>query len=124
MGEYLGEKAPKIFNVNWFRTDEDGKFIWPGFGENFRVLKWILARCENEVEAKKCEIGLIPEEIDFEGIEISEEAKKDLFAVDHELWQQEIKEIEAFYQKLDYVPYVLKRELEYLKQCVENVNTP
>ena len=119
MGEYLGEHAPKIFNVNWFRTDENGDFIWPGFGENFRVLKWILARCAYEVDAKESEIGMLPEEIDFEGIEISEEAKSDLFAVDPELWQQEISEIEAFYQKLDYVPDVLASELEALKKRVD-----
>lgn len=120
MGEYLGENAPKIFNVNWFRTDENGKFIWPGFGENFRVLKWILSRCDYEVDAKESKIGMLPEEIDFDGIEISEEAKKDLFAVDSELWQQEIAEIEAFYQKLDYVPNVLAEELEALKKRVDN----
>ena len=119
MGEYLADKAPKIFNVNWFRTDEDGNFIWPGFGENFRVLKWILARCEGKAEGKECEIGVIPEKIDFEGIEISEKVKKDLFAVEPELWQQEIKEIEAFYQKLDYVPKVLASELEELKKRVD-----
>lgn len=119
MGEYLGENAPKIFNVNWFRTDENGDFMWPGFGENFRVLKWILARCNYEVDAIESEIGMIPEEIDFEGIDISDEAKEELFAVDPELWQQEIGEIEAFYQKLDYVPDVLASELEGLKKRVD-----
>ena len=58
MGEVLGDKAPKIFNVNWFRLDEEGHFIWPGFGDNFRVLEWIIKRCEGEVDAQETAIGL------------------------------------------------------------------
>ena len=60
MGEILGEKAPKIFNVNWFRQDENGKFMWPGFGDNLRVLDWILERCEDNVDAKETPIGYLP----------------------------------------------------------------
>ena len=118
MGEYLGDKAPKIFNVNWFRTDENGKFIWPGFGENFRVLKWILARCEGQESANECEIGLVPESVDFEGLDLSEEIKDELFAVSKERWQQEIEEIKAFYAKLSYVPEVLQSELDALIERV------
>ena len=121
MGEYLGEKAPKIFNVNWFRTDDDGKFIWPGFGENFRALKWILERCEGtSLNAEFTKIGLIPENIDCDGIDVSDEVKSELFKVDPELWMQEIEEIETFYAKLDYVPDVLASELDALKKRVNS----
>lgn len=118
MGEYLGENAPKIFNVNWFRTDDDGKFMWPGFGENFRALKWILERCEGSENVQFTQIGLIPDEIDCEGIDVSDEVKEELFDVNLKLWQQEIKEIETFYAKLDYVPDVLEAELDALKKRV------
>ena len=118
MGEYLGDKAPKIFNVNWFRTDENGKFIWPGFGENFRVLKWILARCENNESANECEIGMVPESVDFEGLNLSEQVKEELFAVSKEHWIQEIEEIKGFYSKLTYIPEVLQEELNALIERV------
>lgn len=73
MGEMLGDKAPKIFNVNWFRVDEDGHFIWPGFGDNLRVLEWILKRCDNEVDAVETAIGYVPkpEDINLEGLKLS-----------------------------------------------------
>lgn len=118
MGEFLGDKAPKIYNVNWFRTDDDGSFMWPGFGENFRVLKWILARTEGEASGVKCEIGIIPEEIDFDGLDITPEVKAELFEVNRELWEAEIEEIESFYGKLDYVPEALAKEFEALKKRV------
>ena len=74
MGKVLGDKAPKIFNVNWFRTDEDGKFLWPGFGDNLRVLEWILKRCFGEADAAETAIGYEPrpEDIDLEdsGVEL------------------------------------------------------
>lgn len=71
MGEKLGDKAPKIFNVNWFRLDEDGNFLWPGFGDNLRVVDWILSRCAGEVDAVETPIGYVPkpEDINLEGIE-------------------------------------------------------
>ena len=118
MGEFLGDKAPKIYNVNWFRTDDDGSFMWPGFGENFRVLKWILARTEGEASGVECEIGIIPEEIDFDGLDITPEVKAELFEVNRELWKAEIEEIESFYGKLDYVPEALAKEFEALKKRV------
>ena len=72
MGEKLGDKAPKIFNVNWFRLDDDGNFIWPGFGDNMRVLLWILDRCEGKVGAKETPIGYVPEidDLDMEGLDV------------------------------------------------------
>ena len=118
MGEYFGENAPKIFNVNWFRTDDEGNFMWPGFGENFRALKWILDRCSYEAEGIETEIGVIPDEIDTEGIDVSEETMAELFAFDKDRWVEEIKEIEAFYAKLDYVPEKLAEQLDNLKKRV------
>ena len=72
MGEKLGDKAPKIFNVNWFRTDKNGKFIWPGFGDNLRVLEWIINRCDNKVSAIETPIGFLPDkkDINMEGLDL------------------------------------------------------
>lgn len=123
MGALLGKNAPKIFNVNWFRTDDDGNFIWPGFGENFRVLKWIIGRCdETEIDnVGICEVGFIPNEIDFDGIDVPDSVKKELFRVDKERWLAEIEEIKEFYGKLDYVPEKLERELEWLERRINSI---
>lgn len=120
MGSLLNDKAPLIFNVNWFRTNDEGKFVWPGFGENFRVLKWILGRCDGseEANATKTAIGFVPNKIDFEGIDVSDETKSELFKVDKQLWLAEIEEIEKFYEKLDYIPIELSNELKSLKERV------
>ena len=76
MGRKLGDKAPKIFNVNWFRVDEEGKFIWPGFGDNLRVLEWILARCDGEVDAEETPIGYVPhsKDINLEGLDFTQDS--------------------------------------------------
>lgn len=118
MGVALGDKAPKIFNVNCFRTDDNGDFIWPGFGENFRVLKWIIDRCDGteSKNAYESEIGYLPKEIDFDGLELSDAAKAELFKVDKGLWQEELREIQKFYDTLDYIPDDLKMSLELLKE--------
>ena len=89
MGEMLGDKAPKIFNVNWFRVDEDGHFIWPGFGDNLRVLEWILKRCDNEVDAVETAIGYVPkpEDINLEGLkDFDEEKLASILKVDNAKW--------------------------------------
>lgn len=72
MGELLGDKAPKIFNVNWFRLDDEGNFLWPGFGDNFRVLEWIIDRCEGKADAEETAIGYVPkaDDINIEGLDI------------------------------------------------------
>ncbi len=119
MGEKLGDKAPKIFNVNWFRTDDNGDFIWPGFGDNMRVLDWIIDRCEGEVDAVETPIGYEPkpEDINVEGLEgITTETVADLLTVDNELWVEEAKGIEEFYAKFgDRLPKELNDELNALK---------
>eukprot|EP00818_Percolomonas_sp_WS_P007353 CAMPEP_0117438888 /NCGR_PEP_ID=MMETSP0759-20121206/2286_1 /TAXON_ID=63605 /ORGANISM="Percolomonas cosmopolitus, Strain WS" /LENGTH=621 /DNA_ID=CAMNT_0005230595 /DNA_START=754 /DNA_END=2619 /DNA_ORIENTATION=+ len=96
-------KLPKIFFVNWFRKDKDGKFVWPGFGENIRVLKWIFERCQAQDEegldstknAKKTPIGFIPEQLDLEGLDVSEETMKMLFDIDRAEWEEEIAGVKA-----------------------------
>lgn len=117
MGEKLGDKAPKIFNVNWFRTDDEGHFIWPGFGDNMRVLMWILARCEGKADAVETAIGYEPnaEDINIEGLDIDLETVKGLLNVDKELWKEEAKGIHEFYGKFgDKLPEELKAELATL----------
>lgn len=118
MGEKLGDKAPKIFNVNWFRLDDDGNFIWPGFGDNMRVLLWILDRCEGKVGAKETPIGYVPEidDLDMEGLDVSKETLADLLNVDKEIWKEEAAGIEEFYKKFgDRLPAELKKQLDELK---------
>ena len=119
MGEKLGDKAPKIFNVNWFRKDEDGNFMWPGFGDNLRVLEWILKRCDGTVGAKETAIGYLPEptDIDLEGIEgVTEESLASILDVDKELWRSEAEGIEEFYSKFgDKLPAGIREQINTLK---------
>ncbi len=119
MGEVLGDKAPKIFNVNWFRLDEDGNFIWPGFGDNFRVLEWIIKRCEGKVDADETAIGYVPkaEDINLEGLDFSIDTLRDILAVDNDLWSKEAEGIEEFYKKFgDKLPKELADQLASLKE--------
>ena len=118
------DKAPKIFNVNWFRKDDDGNFLWPGFGDNMRVLEWIIKRCEGKVDADETAIGFVPkaEDINLEGIEdeVSEDQLKEILSVDNSLWEDEAKGIEEFYAKFgDRLPKALSDELSTLKANLE-----
>ncbi len=125
MGEKLGENAPKIFNVNWFKQDENGNFIWPGFGDNMRVLDWIIKRCENEIDADETAIGYLPKkgDINVEGIEdeVTPEIMDKLLAVDKDLWTAEIAEMRRYYKediaaKGGNVPAALEAELDKLEE--------
>ena len=120
MGEMLGDKAPKIFNVNWFRVDEDGHFIWPGFGDNLRVLEWILKRCDNEVDAVETAIGYVPkpEDINLEGLkDFDEEKLASILKVDNAKWAKEAAGVEEFYKKFgDKLPQELRDELKVLEE--------
>ena len=110
--------APKIFHVNWFRTDAEGNFIWPGFGDNMRVLMWILARCEDKVGAVETPIGYVPhvEDIELEGLDITKETLADLLSVDNNLWLEDCKGIHDFYKQVgDRVPAELYEELAALE---------
>lgn len=114
------DKAPKIFNVNWFRKDDEGNFMWPGFGDNLRVLDWILDRCDGKVDAVETSIGFVPkaEDINIDGLEgeVSRESLESILDVDKELWAAEADGIAEFYAKFgDKLPETLKAELETLK---------
>ena len=118
MGKKRGDKAPKIFNVNWFRTDDEGHFIWPGFGDNMRVLNWIVDRCEGKADAVETPIGYEPkpEDIDVEGLDITTDTVRDLLSVDKNLWKEEVKGIKEFYAKFgDKLPQALESELVTLE---------
>ena len=112
-------KAPKIFHVNWFRTDANGNFIWPGFGDNMRVLMWILARCEGKVDANISPIGYLPkaEDINIEGLEdVTLDTIKDLLSVDVDSWLQDVENIKEFYAQVGArVPETLYDELAALE---------
>ncbi len=119
MGCILGDKAPKIFNVNWFRVDENGKFLWPGFGENLRVLKWILERCENKVAAKHTPIGFMPniEDLDVTDLDIDSSCLEKLLAIDKESWQEEITSIKKHFQQFgNDLPTDLQKQLDILRK--------
>ena len=114
------DKAPKIFNVNWFRKDDEGNFLWPGFGDNLRVLEWILKRCDGEVDAKETAIGYVPyaKDINIEGLEgeVSLDSLESILDVDKSLWETEADGIAEFYGKFgDKLPEELSEELETLK---------
>jgi phosphoenolpyruvate carboxykinase (GTP) len=112
---------PEVFNVNWFRTDDNGKFIWPGFGENFRILEWILKRVAGEVKAQNSPIGYLPnpEDINLDGSGVSLDTLKELLSVDKELWQEEIKNIKKFYSQFGTtLPDALKKQLANLEEKV------
>ena len=114
------DKAPKIFNVNWFRKDDEGNFLWPGFGDNLRVLEWILKRCDGEVDAQETAIGYVPyaKDINIEGLEgeVSLDSLESILDVDKSLWETEADGIAEFYSKFgDKLPAELSEELETLK---------
>ncbi|MBQ6864367.1 MAG: phosphoenolpyruvate carboxykinase (GTP) [Clostridia bacterium] len=118
------DKAPKIFNVNWFRKDDEGNFLWPGFGDNLRVLNWILDRCEGKVDAQETAIGYVPfaKDIDLAGIEdeVSLETLESILTVDNDLWKEEVPGIEELYAKFgDKMPADLLKEFNTLK---DNLN--
>ncbi len=128
MGDYFAHwlsmgkvipNAPKIFHVNWFRTDDEGNFIWPGFGDNLRVLDWILARCEDKVDAVLTPIGYVPkaEDINIEGLnDITVDTISELLSVDTESWLADIENIKEFYALIgDRVPAELYEELAALE---------
>ena len=127
MGDYWGHwldmgkmipNPPKIFHVNWFRTDEEGHFIWPGYGENMRVLMWILARCEGKVDAKTTPIGFVPyvKDLDLEGLDLDEKVVEGLLDVDAKLWLEDVAGIREFYAQVgSRVPKELYDELNALE---------
>jgi phosphoenolpyruvate carboxykinase (GTP) len=119
MGETGGDKMPKIFYVNWFRKSPEGKFLWPGYADNSRVLKWIFERCDGTAQAVDTPIGQIPADgaLDTEGLDIEAENLKELLNVDKEGWKAELPLIKEHFAMFgDKLPKGLKEELAALKQ--------
>jgi phosphoenolpyruvate carboxykinase (GTP) len=119
VGEKGGDKMPRVYYVNWFRKGDDGKFLWPGYGENSRVLKWIFARCDGKAEAVKTAIGNLPAEgaLDLSGLDVSAAAMKELLAVDIAGWKAEIPSIREHYAKFGKkLPAGLVKELDDLEK--------
>ena len=132
MGEYfqhwidMGKKMsnpPKIFHVNWFRTDENDEFIWPGFGDNLRVLLWMIARADGKIDAVETPLGFEPrlEDLDTTDLDLDEEDLEKLLAIDKATWEDEIKGLEEFYAKFDKLPKEIKDAFDDLKKGVANL---
>lgn len=117
------DKLPKIFQVNWFRKDDDGKFVWPGFGENSRVLAWVVDRLEGKAEGVESPIGLLPkpEEINTDGLDLTDEQLATALAFDKASWEKELPLVEEWFGKFgDELPAELRAELDGLKERVAN----
>jgi phosphoenolpyruvate carboxykinase (GTP) len=119
MGKMTEEsKLPKLFYVNWFRKNQEGKFIWPGFGDNSRVLKWIFERCDGEGKANLSPIGYTPtlDALDLSGLNLSTEIIKELTEVDIAAWKLEAKSIRDYYKSIgEKMPLALYEELDALE---------
>jgi phosphoenolpyruvate carboxykinase (GTP) len=117
------KSPPQIFHVNWFRQDSAGKYLWPGFGENLRVLRWIIDRCKGAAKARDTAIGRLPNpaDLDLHGLNIAPGAVEELLAVDTALWQEEFAGIDKYLSEFgDRVPRPLKAEL---KSAVERLHS-
>jgi phosphoenolpyruvate carboxykinase (GTP) len=118
IGKREGAKLPKIFMVNWFRKDDDGKFLWPGFGENSRVLAYIFRRCDDAAEAVETPIGLVPkpDSLDLDGLKITNEAMDELLSVNPEDWKAQLSQVREHYAQFgDKLPDELRSQLEALE---------
>ncbi len=118
IGKHPGAKLPRIYYVNWFRRGEDGHFLWPGYGDNSRVLKWIFERCDGKAEAKKTEIGYLPTEaaLDLTGLDISAEDKATLLSVDKEGWKATLPQFSAWLDKFgERLPAEIRKQFDELK---------
>jgi phosphoenolpyruvate carboxykinase (GTP) len=117
------DRLPRIFHVNWFRQDEDGRYLWPGFGENLRVLRWIIDRCEGRVGARETPIGYLPctADIDMAGIDIDEATMQALLSIDNDQWRAEMKSIGEYLASFgDRLPEKLRDEYEAVVRALEN----
>ena len=126
MGKKEGAKLPKIFYTNWFRKSEEGSFLWPGFGENSRVLKWIFGRCDGTAEAVDTPIGMVPTmgALDLDGLNLDDAAIAELLKVDVDGWLQEIPSIIEYYESFgSHCPEELKQEVKELRQRLEQAQS-
>jgi phosphoenolpyruvate carboxykinase (GTP) len=118
-GRREGAQLPRVFYVNWFRKDAEGKFLWPGFGENSRVLEWVFRRCEGTAEAVETPIGLLPAEgaIDTEGLSITPEAMSELLTVDSELLKEQLPQVRQHLAKFgEKLPGPISAQLKALEE--------
>ena len=116
------DKLPKMFHVNWFRRDSDGKFMWPGFGDNMRVLSWILDRVEGKVDARETPIGHLPNvaDIDISGLDVSQETMEALLSVNADQWQDEVTAISEYLGEFgSRTPQALKDELAKISTALK-----
>jgi phosphoenolpyruvate carboxykinase (GTP) len=123
IGERPGAKLPKVFYVNWFRTDGNGKYLWPGYGENSRVLKWIFERCDEKTHALDTPIGRVPApaDLDTKGLDISRANLEKLLSIDLDGWLAEMPLIREHFAKFgDHLPAGLKQEVDNLEQRLNN----
>ncbi|HZN87607.1 MAG TPA: phosphoenolpyruvate carboxykinase (GTP) [Thermoleophilaceae bacterium] len=121
-GRREGAQLPRIFMVNWFRKDDDGQFLWPGFGENSRVLEWVFRRCDDEAEAVETPIGLVPgpEAIDTAGLDLADGAMEELLRVDPEEWKAQLPQLrEHFAEFGDALPDELRAQLDTLERRLD-----
>ncbi|HEX2096870.1 MAG TPA: phosphoenolpyruvate carboxykinase (GTP) [Solirubrobacterales bacterium] len=119
MGRREGARLPRVFYVNWFRKDDEGNFLWPGFGENSRVLAWVFRRCQGQADAVESPIGLLPAEgaIDTEGLDVSADQMADLLSVDEELVREQLPQMrEHLAQFGDRLPAEMREQLEALEE--------
>jgi phosphoenolpyruvate carboxykinase (GTP) len=122
LGRRDGVQLPKVFMVNWFRKDENGRFLWPGFGENSRVLAWVFERCDEQAGADETPIGLVPAQgaLDTHGLEISPEEMAKLMDVDPEEWREQLPRIRDHYAIFgEELPDELTRQLDVLEQRLD-----
>jgi len=120
------DKLPKIFHVNWFRQDKAGKFLWPGFGENLRVLRWIIDRCENRVAGKESPIGLLPdpEDIDVSGFDVAEETMATLLSINAEQWQEEMSSVGEYLEGFgERLPDSLRQEHQRIMDAMNEARS-
>jgi phosphoenolpyruvate carboxykinase (GTP) len=121
MGDKLGAKAPKIFYTNWFRKSSDGKWLWPGFGDNCRVLKWMCERVEGKVGAAETPVGYVPNQgdLDVSGLKVGEAEIAELLHIDVEGWKSEVPEIEEYLATAgSRLPVRMKTQLAELKKRI------
>ena len=127
MGDYfqhwidMGKKLtnpPKIFNVNWFRRDDEGNFIWPGFGDNLRALIWALERCDGNADGVETPLGYVPgvDDLDLDGLDIDKDKLRSILTVDKEVWKKELEGIKGWYSKFDHLPQELLDSLTKLEE--------
>jgi phosphoenolpyruvate carboxykinase (GTP) len=123
IGRREGAKLPRLYNVNWFRKDlESGQYLWPGFGDNARVLAWVFRRCDDDAEARETPIGLVPtpDALDLSGLDLAPQTLEALLNVDADEWREEIPLIQEFFEQFgDKLPADLREALEGLEGRIE-----